>query len=347
VPAATVDAEAALGRFKAGRPDGAARRNPVLARLANIGSAPSLGGLGWRRPAAAGLVAVCLAATMAFTPLASTIQRIFAPSQITPTSVSITQSDVEGLKTFSTWGDGKTLRTPELGQADSAAQAAKTSGLPAIHVDPNALPGSLATAPVSYGTVGQGAAAVTFNGKAPAKLQGTTLTMQYGPGEVAVYGNLAKAISGARAGAGEQNGSAPAPGGPDQGQGAAGSQQEIQQAVNAIGPIVGVAEMHAPKVTSNGASLQDIKQALLAQPNLSPSLRSAIEQFNSPVGNLPIPIPADMTTAQSVTVQNVKGTLIGDNTGLGAGVIWIKHGIVYAVAGTITTDQALAIANSL
>src|SRR5437660_8143688 len=101
VPAATVDAEAALRRFKAGRPEGAPRRNPVLSRLANLGSAPSLGGWGWRRPAAAGLVAVGLAATMAFTPLASTIQQIFAPSQITPTSVSITRSDVEGLKTFS------------------------------------------------------------------------------------------------------------------------------------------------------------------------------------------------------------------------------------------------------
>src|SRR2546426_12770744 len=53
VPAATVDAEAALGRFKARRPDGASRRTPVLGRLASLGSARSLGGWGWRQPAAA------------------------------------------------------------------------------------------------------------------------------------------------------------------------------------------------------------------------------------------------------------------------------------------------------
>ena len=54
-----------------------------------------------------------------------------------------------------------------------------------------------------------------------------------------------------------------------------------------------------------------------------------------------------MATAQSVRVQNVSGTAIGDNTGLGAGVIWIKKGVVYVVAGTITVDQAVAIANAL
>src|SRR2546421_13076330 len=79
VPAATVDAEAALGRFKASHPAGPPRRNPVLQRLADLGSPPSLGGWGWRKPAAAGLVAAGLAATMAFTPLAPSIQQIFAP----------------------------------------------------------------------------------------------------------------------------------------------------------------------------------------------------------------------------------------------------------------------------
>jgi hypothetical protein len=349
VPAATVDAEAALGRIKAHRPAGAPPRHPVLERVTNLGSARSLGGWGWRKPAAAGLVAVGLAASLSFTPLAQNIQNIFAPTQLTATTVSVTQSDVQGLKTFSRWGDAKTVQSPELAQADSAAQASKLSGLPAIHVNPSSLPGSIASAPVSYGTVGQGSSEVTFNSKAPAKLQGTTLTMQYGPGEVAVYGNVGKAISSASqagASAGDKTGASPGAGAQSQVPGAA-SQQQLQQALNSIGPIVGVAEMRAPKVTSTGASVQDIKDTLLAQPNLSPSVKNLIRQFNQPTGNLPIPIPADMGTAQPVTVQHVNGTEIGDNTGLGAGVIWIKGGVVYVVAGTITADQALSIANSL
>jgi hypothetical protein len=93
--------------------------------------------------------------------------------------------------------------------------------------------------------------------------------------------------------------------------------------------------------------VNDIKATLLAQPNLSPSVKNLIRQFNQPTGNLPIPIPADMATATPVTVQNVPGTQFGDATGLGAGVIWIKGGVVYVVAGTITPDEALSIANSL
>jgi hypothetical protein len=348
VPAATVDAEAALGRFRAQQPAGAPRRRPVLERLASLGSAPSLGGWGWRKPAAAGLVAVGLAASLSFTPLAQNLQNFFSPTQLTPTTVSVTQSDVQGLQTFSKWGDAKTIQTPEVKQADSAAQAHDLSRLPKIHVDPSNLPGSIASAPVSYGTVGQGSSEVTFNSNAPAKLRGTTLTMRYGPGELAIYGNVGKAISAAgQAGADKSGASAEAgTGAASQDHGAA-SQQQFQQALNQIGPVVAVAEMRAPTVTSTGASVDDIKATLLAQPNLSPSVKNLIRQFNQPTGNLPIPIPADMGTAQPVTVQHVSGTQFGDATGLGAGVIWIKGGVVYVVAGTITPGEALTIANSL
>jgi hypothetical protein len=38
---------------------------------------------------------------------------------------------------------------------------------------------------------------------------------------------------------------------------------------------------------------------------------------------------------------------LGDNTGVGAGVIWVKSGAVYAVIGTIKLADALDIANHL
>jgi hypothetical protein len=45
--------------------------------------------------------------------------------------------------------------------------------------------------------------------------------------------------------------------------------------------------------------------------------------------------------------DRVDGVAVGDNTGLGAGVIWIKSGTVYGVAGTLKQDAILAIANGL
>ncbi len=98
------------------------------------------------------------------------------------------------------------------------------------------------------------------------------------------------------------------------------------------------------KVTS--PSVADIKSALLAQPGLSPAVRSAIASIDNPTGNLPIPIPAQVN-AHQVKVGGAKATAFGDNTGLGSAVIWIRGGRVYAVAGTVAEDQVLAVANSL
>jgi len=46
-------------------------------------------------------------------------------------------------------------------------------------------------------------------------------------------------------------------------------------------------------------------------------------------------------------VQGVDGIALGDNTGVGAGVIWIKNGVVYGVVGTIKQSDALTVANQL
>jgi hypothetical protein len=334
VPGVTVDPAAALARAKAGN-----------------GHSPSrlavLRGTGWRRPAVGGLLAAALVASLAvvtaFTPLASTLQSIFQPTQVTP--IVINQGDLTGLNAFSTWGDAKGTTTPQLTQVESAAEAAKVSGLSELKVDASKLPAGLAKAPVSYAAVGQGSGTVTFNSNAPAKLHGATLTLTAGPVETALYGDLgklaqtagqAKSQSGQASGdaTGAQSGGAP-------------NSDAIKNALQSVGPLMAVAEMKSPRVTSTGASVADIKAALLAQPGLSPTVRNAIQSIDNPQGNLPLPIPAGMVTTHAVKVQGVNGTAFGDNTGLGAGVIFIKNGKVFGVAGTITEDQALAVANSL
>ena len=52
-------------------------------------------------------------------------------------------------------------------------------------------------------------------------------------------------------------------------------------------------------------------------------------------------------TSSKVTVQGVTGVALGDNTGVGSAVIWVKNGVVYAVAGTIKQTDAIDIANNL
>ena len=87
----------------------------------------------------------------------------------------------------------------------------------------------------------------------------------------------------------------------------------------------------------------------LGQPfkDLFDQLAAQIRAIKDPSSTLPVPIPVDMATSKKVTVQGVEGIFVGDSTGLGSAVIWQKDGIVYGVAGTLTEQQVLAVANSL
>jgi hypothetical protein len=317
VPGATVDAEAALQRVKNAAPT-AASSGPRL-RL------PSVRSWGWRKPAAAVLVAAALSASLAFTSLAQTIQSVFEPSSVsTPTTTPLTQQDLQGLDVFKNWADVKQGGNTSLKEAGSAQEAAQQAGLPELK--PGNIPAKFAGQPVSYGSVGQLSGTATFNNNAPDKLPGTTLTVQAGPGQAIVYGDVNKAMT-----AGKQ---ATSP----------------QEAASAVGPMLAVVEMHGAKVTSDGASVADIKTALKKQ-NISDNLRAAIDKIDDPKGNVPIIIPTDYGKATDGTLTNgTKATFVGDNTGLGAGVIWVNPNthVVYAVVGLgVDQDQVKAVADSL
>jgi hypothetical protein len=317
VPGATVDAEAALRRVKNAAPT-AASSAPRL-RL------PSVRGWGWRKPAAAVLVAAALSASLAFTSLAQTIQSVFEPTQVQ--TVNINQSDLQGLDVFKNWGDVQQGGNTSLKEAGSAQEAAQQAGLPELK--PGNIPDKFSTAPVSYGSVGQFSGNVTFNNNAPEKLHGATLTVQAGPGQAIVYGDVNKAMT-----AGKQ---ATSP----------------QEAASAVGPMLAVVEMHGAKVTSSGASVADIKSALTGQPGLGQPVKDAINSIDDPKGNVPIIIPTDYAHSEQGTLgsdNKQAATFVGDNTGLGAGVIWVNKDthVVYAVVGIgVDQTQVKAVANSL
>jgi hypothetical protein len=112
-------------------------------------------------------------------------------------------------------------------------------------------------------------------------------------------------------------------------------------------PSLVVAEAARPRITSTGATAKEIEDYLLAQPGVSPQLAAEIKAIGDPTTALPIPVPVERATAQTVQVQGTSGLAVGDNTGIGSGVIWEKDGVVYGVAGALPESQILAIANSL
>jgi hypothetical protein len=104
----------------------------------------------------------------------------------------------------------------------------------------------------------------------------------------------------------------------------------------------------APKVTSTKASVKDIENYLVSLPGVSDNLKTQIRGLEDPASTLPIPIPADYATSHPVKIDaSTSGVAIGDNSGFGSFVIFVKGGIVYGVGGTVKEDQVLPVATSL
>jgi hypothetical protein len=278
------------------------------------------------------VLAVAVAATLlvAFTgyEVLPRLLTVFHPTQIV--GVQVTPSGGPGAGPTLEYG---TLTwnpaPPAIKQASSLAAASSQSGLPAP--SPGFLPPSVGST-VTYGTMGEATASYAFDaGKLsasasrqgvkvapmPDAISGSTLFVTTGPSLVAVYG--------------------PFP---------AGSGAADQTAAPTGGlPQLVIAETRVPTVTSTGASAKDLQSYLLSQPGIPPDLAAQLKAIKDPTSTLPIPIPRGFATSSSVQVQNVPGLLI--DAGLGAGVIWQKGGIIYAVGGQLTPDQILQIANSL
>ena len=244
--------------------------------------------------------------------------------QAVPVSVADLQS-LSGLTDFGTltW---TTKPAPQL--VTSATEAATVSGLnvPAVGTLPSGVSSNVtyAAMPAAVGVftfdAAKAAAAAAKAGKTlpamPAGMDGSTLTVTVGPAVVEIYGNL-----------------------PTSGSATDTSQLSLPQLV--------IGESSTPVVTSSGVTTQQLEDYLLSLPGVSAKLAAAIRAVKDPSTTLPIPIPIEYATSTSVKVQGVDGVAVGDNTGLGAGVIWIKGGTVYGVAGSLKQDVILDIANGL
>jgi hypothetical protein len=250
----------------------------------------------------------------------------FTPQTLTP--VPVTMADMQALSQLSAYGTITWSKQPQPQIVTSAAEATTVSGLPVPKVA--ALPTGVSST-VTYAAMGQATAVFTFStakaaaaaaqaGKTlpalPAGIDGAQLTVTVGPAVAEIYGNIAKPAAGS----------------------------DITQAGL---PQLIVGETSAPVATSSQVTVVQFENYLLSQPGISPELTAAIKAIGDPSTTLPIPIPVQFATSSSQTIQGVQGLALGDNTGVGAGVIWIKNGVVYGVVGTIRRDDAVNIANHL
>ena len=280
------------------------------------------------RPAMAGALAVGLSGTLVLTGAAQNALNFFEPKQVQ--SVGVSLDALSGLPDLTSFGSMHTEGHPTLSLAGNRGDAAATSGLNVLA--PTSLPSQVTGTPTwrvmnsfsasfTVDLVKAQAAAVAA-GKAlptpPAGLDGSTLTLDAGPAVLETFGEKA-----AKAG----------------GEGGASSFRGI--------PMLAVVQMRSPRVTSTNVTVVQLEDYIASFPGVSKSLAAAIRAIGDPSNTLPIPVPIDKATSTNVQVQGVTGILIGDNSGLGSALIWVKGGEVYAVLGTLSQGDVQAVADSL
>jgi hypothetical protein len=283
----------------------------------------------WVRGLAAAATVALVATLLTASGLAETILTIFEPKQLV--AVPITVGDLSGAPSFDAYGTLTWTQQPRPYDVPDQATAARDSGLTVL--TPRDLPAGVG-AP-RYGVMPKTTATFTFSAEKtkqaaaaqqrtpppmPANIDGSRLFITGGPAVVTYYDDGTSRI------------------GPT---GASGASPFTGM------PKLIVAQGKPPVVQSDGVTVEQLQSYLLSQPGISPQLAAQIRAIKDPSSTLPVPIPVDMATSKKVTVQGVEGIFVGDSTGLGSAVIWQKDGIVYGVAGTLTEQQVLAVANSL
>ena len=327
-PDVHVDTERALSQIRE-RVERERIRPVVIASRSTRGRFDSLLSSAWTKGVAA-LASIALALVLlTATGVAETIITLFEPKQVV--AVPITQNDITaGLQGWARYGTLTWSQPPRPYDVPNVATAASEAGFKVFV--PSQLPAGVTVATARYGVMPRTTATFTFSADLarqsaqsvnrtpppmPANIDGSKLFITGGPAVVQYF----------------EDGTAP--------------KASTGDNPFASLPKLIVAQGIAPVVQSDGVTVDQLQQYLLAQPGISPSLAAQIRAIKDPSSTLPIPIPVDMATAKQITVQGVQGVFVGDSTGLGSALIWSKDGMVFGVAGTLSESEILAVANSL
>ena len=312
VPDAPIDVSRAFAQVAR-----APRSQPALVRLPVFRSPV--------RPMRLALVAAVMVAALSLVAFASA-GLFFKPSTVV--AVPVTVADMQALSQLSEYGTVTWTEQPNLQVATSAADASAAAGGVTAPVAHN-IPSGISTT-ITYGAMSKAVATFTFSAdkaqaaaaasgktlpKLPAGIDGATLTVTVGPAVGEIYGDMNQQSSNA-------------------------NEVNLPQLV--------IAKSAAPTVASTQVSTSTLEDYILSLPGISTDLANAVRAVKDPSTTLLIPVPVEYASATQVDINGQNGVALGDNTGLGGGVVWVgKDGYVYVVAGSIKKDVAVNIARTL
>lgn len=268
----------------------------------------------WRRPLVAAL-AVAVTLTAAGTAAANDWLPIFQTKTIAPVSVSA--GDLVGLPDLHAYGDVKVTGDSGLRRVPDAAAAAVQAGLdlPKVNTLPRGVSGES-----EYQVAGKLSVTFTFSADRAAEAAakaGKTLP--------------------------------PPPPGLDGGRLRLSAGPGVVQvwSSDAGAPALIVGRAVAPAASSSGVSFSTARDYLLSLPGVPEKVAAQLRTFPGDGSTLPLPVPADQVTTSSATVNGSTATVLTARDQTMAAVVWVKDGIVTAVAGSLDSDELLPVAREL
>jgi hypothetical protein len=314
VPPAVADTDLAWARLRRelqrDREHGPRRPTPVRWPHARFPSVSLRTGL------AAGAVGFVIAGTAA----AATLTTIFEPTHVAPVSVS--QNDLRAITSLIGSGDGRVLGgfpTPSGRTAarfgaitwasqpprpvSSLSQAEAQSGL-ALKL-PTRLPAGVGGIQ-QFAVQPHVTATVTFN-SAAGGLDGSSVTLDAGPGVLAAYG--------------------------------AGTARDV--------PTLAVATMRRPTAVSRGASLSQVEAFLLSRPGIPPELAEEVRLLGDLRTILPVPVPSGVSVRSVQIAGWPGVVLADSSNAAAAAVWEDGGGVLHVVAGLLDSHDVLNVADQL
>ena len=112
-------------------------------------------------------------------------------------------------------------------------------------------------------------------------------------------------------------------------------------------PALLVARAVAPTAYSSGIPFETARNYLLSLPGLPDHVASQLHGFSGDGTTLPLPVPDERVRTSAADVAGVPATVLTSRDGTLAGVVWVKDGVVTAVAGSLGEDEVLDVARGL
>jgi hypothetical protein len=112
-------------------------------------------------------------------------------------------------------------------------------------------------------------------------------------------------------------------------------------------PAMVVARAVAPTAESSGIPFQTARDYLLTLPSLPEDVASQLRRFSGDGTTLPLPVPTEDVKSSQADVGGARATVLTSRDGTMAGVVWVRDGIVNAVAGSLSDDEVLSVAREL